>query len=128
MALPFVVAPTFLLLVLLVLRYRKRTEYHKRFMLLATVQAVTPALGSPLPGDLVPLGALVGLAAFLVGLVVYDFVSLRRIHVATLIGIAVMVVSVPARLYLGRTEVWENFAPSLIGESDLARHDQLGHG
>lgn len=116
LALPFVVAPTFFLLVALALWYRKKPEVHKRLMLLATIQGVTPALGRlPLPESLVPLGFVVGLAALFVGVIAYDFLTRRRIHAATAFGIGVVAASVPARLYLGRTEMWEAFATKLIG-------------
>ena len=71
---------------------RRRPQWHKRLMLLASISIVSPAMGrmwrlvpvlNGLNSTLLTLGALLLL---LVGLALYDVFSLRRVHPATLAG------------------------------------------
>lgn len=70
--------------------FRHRTEAHKRLMTIASIGLIAPALARivrwPIFGG--DAGALVPvvLLALLVSVVVYDFVSRRRPHPATIIG------------------------------------------
>ncbi len=101
--------------------WRRRPDYHKRLMLLATVAMMVPALAritrmiqpSVIPGGV--WGALILVNLFFLALVAFDLVRLRRVHPATMIGVAINLVSWPARLRLGYTDAWQGFADSLIG-------------
>ncbi len=71
--------------------FRRRPESHKRLMLLASVSIVGQALGrighwplfDGLPGIFLPT---CGLVFFLGSVVIYDVVTTRRVHPATLLG------------------------------------------
>jgi uncharacterized membrane protein YozB (DUF420 family) len=100
---------------------RRKPDYHKRLMLLATVSLLLPA-GSRIstyffkgilpPG---PLGGLVLTDLFIAALVAYDLKKQGRLHPATLWGGGLMLLSQPARLWLSQTEAWNAFAARLIG-------------
>jgi hypothetical protein len=47
---------------------------------------------------------------FVLGIVAYDYLTLRRVHTATLWGGLFLVASQPARLVIGRTGLWQAFA------------------
>jgi len=96
--------------------YRRRADYHKRFMLLATMAMLVPALARIMrltePPFLPPgvYGGLVVLNVFLIALVMFDLRRRGRLHPATLWGIAIYLTTWPARLTLGHAEPWQTFA------------------
>ena len=93
---------------------RRNKDMHKRLMLLAYISIIVAAVAR-LPGVL-PLGPLAffGLGYFLVVVaVIYDLVSRRRVHKAYLWGGALMVASVPLRLAISDTGLWQAFAQAL---------------
>jgi hypothetical protein len=95
---------------------RRDKESHKRLMLLAYISIIVAAVAR-LPGVL-PLGPLgfFGLAfVFLAAAIVYDFVSRRRVHPVYIWGGALLVASVPARLFVSTTEAWMSLARFLTG-------------
>jgi hypothetical protein len=90
---------------------RRRVDYHKRLVLIATLELVIAAVAR-WPG-VAPFGppAFFGLTdLFLVALVVYDFKSRRRIHPATLWGGLFFLASQPLRLVIGLSAPWIAFA------------------
>jgi len=93
---------------------RRNKDMHKRLMLLAYISIIVAAVAR-LPGVL-PLGPLAffGLGYSLVVVaVIYDLVSRRRVHKAYLWGGALMVASVPLRLAISDTGLWQAFAQAL---------------
>jgi hypothetical protein len=118
---PFASALLFGAYVAAALWWRKRPDYHKRLMLLATIAILLPA-GARLatyffkgilpPG---PPGGLVLTDLFIAALVAYDLVNQGRLHPATLWGGGLMLLSQPGRLWLSQTEAWNAFAARLIG-------------
>ena len=93
--------------------YRRRADVHKRLMLLATI-AILPAATARLPFAFIqqvgPL-AFFGLAdLFILVCLIYDLISRRRPHPATLWGGLLIVASQPLRLMLGQTQAWLTFA------------------
>ncbi len=93
--------------------FRRRADVHKRLMLLATI-AILPAATARLPFAFIqqvgPL-AFFGLAdLFIVACLIYDLVSRRRFHRATVWGGLLIVASQPLRLMLGHTQAWITFA------------------
>jgi hypothetical protein len=95
---------------------RRNQEAHKRLMLLAYISIIVAAVAR-LPGVL-PLGPLgfFGLAfVFLLIAIIYDLVSRRRVHPAYIWGGALLVASVPLRLMISGTGVWQTVARFLVG-------------
>ena len=122
-----VVFPTLLGSALLL---RKRTDYHKRLVLIATLELVAAAVAR-VPGIVVPLGGLgplgpVGLFGitdlFLIAIALYDWKTLRRVHPATLWGGLFLITSQPLRLLINSTAAWQS---SRIGSRIGSAHD--GH-
>jgi hypothetical protein len=84
---------SFALFVSIAFAFRRRSEIHKRLMLLASIYAVTPALArvGDIPALLLTgstetneqLFLIGGLLTLLFALVVYDVVALRRVHRVT---------------------------------------------
>jgi phosphoglycerol transferase MdoB-like AlkP superfamily enzyme len=110
-----VVFPTLLGTALLL---RKRTDYHKRLVLIATLELVSAAVAR-LPGVFVPLGGIgplgpVGLFGitdlFLIAIALYDWRALGRVHPATLWGGLFLIASQPLRLLINATPAWQSFA------------------
>lgn len=103
------------------LLWRRKPDFHKRLMLLATVALLLPAgaristyffRGILPPG---PPGGLMLTDLFIAALMVYDFRKQGRLHPATLWGGGLMLLSQPGRLWLSQTEAWNTFAAHLIG-------------
>jgi hypothetical protein len=86
---------------------RRRTAFHKRLMLLGTIDPLNAAVDR-LPGvgvsGLAPF--YYGTDMFLLALVLYDVVSLRRIHPATLWGGLFLVASQWLRVTVADTTAW----------------------
>jgi hypothetical protein len=96
------------------LALRRDKEAHKRLMLLAYVSIVVAAVGR-LPGVL-PLGppAFFGLTfLFVVAAGIYDLLSRRHVHRVYLWGGALIIISVPLRLFLSGTGAWRALAELL---------------
>jgi hypothetical protein len=95
---------------------RRRTDFHKRLVIVATLELVTAAVAR-WPG-VTPLGppAFFGITdLFLVALVVYDFTTRGRLHPATLWGGLFLIASQPLRLLVGTSDTWTAFAEWLTG-------------
>ncbi len=118
-AFPVFAISIFALFVAIAIANRHRPDFHKRFMLLATMSMTVPALArivtqttEGIPGA---LGALVLVNVFLLALVIYDFASRGRLHAATLWGGGFLLISEPLRVVIGHTEPWRDFARALMG-------------
>jgi len=93
--------------------FRRKVDVHKRLMLLATI-AILPAAVARLPFAFIqangPL-AFFGLAdLFIIPCVIYDIISLGRVHRATVLGGLLIIASQPLRLMIAGTETWLSFA------------------
>jgi hypothetical protein len=99
------------------LAYRTRPDVHKRFMLLATIAMLPAAIGRAM-GRLFGAGhpALFfgAVAFFLLAIVIYDRRKLGRVHPVTFWGGLALMLSFPARLALGKTDLWLTFAARLV--------------
>jgi hypothetical protein len=118
---PFSTATLFGAYVAAALWWRRKPDYHKRLMLLATVSLLLPAgaristyffKGILPPG---PPGGLVLTDLFIAALVAYDLKKQGRLHPATLWGGGLMLLSQPGRLWLSQTDGWNALAARLIG-------------
>jgi hypothetical protein len=101
----------FPLLIGAALWYRQRTDFHKRLMIIGTLELVTAAVAR-LPGiaQLGPPAFFGGVDLFLVTIVIYDLATLKRVHPATLWGGVVLIASQPLRLVIGLSPAWATFA------------------
>lgn len=95
---------------------RKRREWHKRFMLLATIVLVLPAIGRfdgllyahfGTPRTVLPL---VVSAIFVAWAWVHDWRKLGRVHPAMLYGGPFLLIAIPFRAWVGTTAAWQPFA------------------
>jgi hypothetical protein len=99
---------------------RQRPDYHKRFMLLATIALLLPALARlvryfDLP--LLPVGVLGGLVLlnlYPLTLVAFDLKQRGRVHPATMWGAALFFLAWPGRLVLGSSAAWQHLARALV--------------
>ena len=100
--------------------YRRRADVHKRLMLLATISILAAAIAR-LPFAIMQAGppAFFGITdVFVVACLLYDLITLKRIHRATALAALLIVASQPLRLMLGGTHAWLAFASWL---TNLAR-------
>ncbi|MEW6211895.1 MAG: hypothetical protein AB1631_26300 [Acidobacteriota bacterium] len=107
----------FAVLIATALYFRRRSDVHKRLMLLAAVNLLAPAIARiPLQfietgGPLVFFG-LTDLCALVC--IVFDTIRNRRLHPAYLWGGLLVVASQPLRLMLAGTDAWMQFATWLV--------------
>ena len=123
-ALQFLAVPVFDMLVFAILVgtalyvRRRRLDIHKRLMLLAAVNLLTPAIAR-IPLHFIQTGGplvFFGLTDLcLLACVAYDSVKNRRLHPAFLWGTLLIIVSQPLRLMLSGTDAWMRFATMLVG-------------
>lgn len=95
---------------------RRRPDVHKRLILIATAGLVEAAFGRfPWAALGVPpaAGALLGLGILLVLIVLYDVVSLRRIHRATMWAVPLTFVMNAAAVPVGMTAWWHHLAAAI---------------
>ena len=115
---PFTSIGLFALFVALAFANRHRSDWHKRFMLVATINVVIPALARMtlllpfLPRGV--LGAMVIVNVFLVALALFDWRSLGRLHPATMWAAGITLLSEPARFLIARSDWWPDIARALI--------------
>jgi hypothetical protein len=116
MVIPFATVLVFPSLVGAALVLRRRTDVHKRLMLIATTDLLSAAVAR-LPGvnALAPIGFFAVTDLFVVALVAYDVLTLRRIHPATLCGGAFLIGAQLLRIGIANTEPWLLFAGWLTG-------------
>jgi hypothetical protein len=92
--------------------YRRRPDVHKRLMMLATISILAAAIAR-LPFAIMQAGppAFFGLTdVFVLVCIVYDLITLKRVHRATALAALLIVASQPLRLILGGTHAWLAFA------------------
>jgi hypothetical protein len=121
-ALQFLIIPLgdmfiFAVLIGLALYYRRKLHVHKRLMLLAAINVMTPAIAR------IPLSFIINggpLAFFgltdlcLIVAVAFDTIKNRRLHPVFLWGSIFLIVMQPLRLLLSGTSVWMSFAAALV--------------
>jgi len=112
LAVPVLGMLVFAVLVAAALYYRTRSPAaHKRLMLLGTLELVTAGVSRlPVVAEWGPLGFFAITDVFVVAIVAFDIVALRRPHAATLWGGAFFIASQPARLAIGGSPLWLSFA------------------
>jgi hypothetical protein len=109
----------FSVLVFFAYRARRQPAAHKRLILIATIGLIDAAVGrwpiaflqtNPKMQDLVPF-------AFLLVVMLYDLVSLRKIQKATIWASLFLIVVHLARVPIGFTSAWQAFATKMLGHA-----------
>lgn len=108
----------FAVLVTLALALRRRSAYHKRLMLLATLAMLTPAMAR-LPFEFIKAGGppvIFGLTDLvIIACIAFDTAKNRRLHPAFAAGLAFVIVGQIGRLVISQTPQWMTFAKWLVG-------------
>ncbi len=116
LALDFGACLAFTIFIGLALYLRRRSDIHKRLMLLGSCSILLPALGR-IPGFFSE-GGLWGLVGFTeimpLAFILYDTVRCRRLHPAFAWGGLGIVLSWPTFLLVGSTESWLRFTEWLV--------------
>jgi hypothetical protein len=116
LAIPLFDMVVFAILVGTGLYFRRRLDTHKRLMTLATISLMSAPIAR-IPLALLKAGppAFFGLTdLFIVACIIYDLVTRRRVHPATIWGGLLIVASQPLRLMVSGTPAWMAFAGWLI--------------
>src|ERR1044072_4493272 len=121
-ALQFLVIPlvdmlVFSILIGLALYYRRKLHVHKRLMLLAAMNLLTPAIARIPFNFIINGGPLVffGLTdVILLACVAFDTFKHRRMHPVFLWGTIFIIATQPLRVLLATTDIWMRFAAALI--------------
>ena len=118
LAIPLGVILVFGTLVAAAIANRRRPDWHKRLMLLATISMLTPAIAR-LPIDALHAGGIVAFMgvtdALAIACIAWDTARNRRLHPAFLRGAIFLVASQPAMLLLAQSAAWQPVARWLAG-------------
>ena len=114
MTTPIFSMASFLILVAAAIVYRARPQMHKRLMLLATINLLDAPIAR-WPGAPGPTTVFVLVDLFIVGGVVYDLVTRRRVDPVYVWGGAIVVAGQFLREVVGQTAAWNAFARAIIG-------------
>jgi hypothetical protein len=108
LAIPLFDMALFAILVGTALYFRHQLEWHKRLMTLGMISLLAAPIAR-LPFDLLKAGppAFFGLAdLFIVAILIYDLMTRRKVHPATIWGGLLIVASQPLRLMISGTAGW----------------------
>ena len=115
-AIPLIGIVAFSIVIFASWRARRRPDAHKRLILIATMGLVAAAFGR-FPWDRIGLppaaGATTGLGALLLLLVIYELVTIHRIHRSTMWAAPLVLASVALSVPIGMTHAWHAFARML---------------
>lgn len=96
--------------------FRRRADFHKRLILIGTVELITAAIARlPVIVSIGPPAFFAAADCFIVALAVYDYRTRGRVHPATLWGGLFLIASQPLRLIVSGTPAWQSFAGWLAG-------------
>lgn len=107
----------FVALVVLGLIYRRQRDFHSRFMLLANLSILAPAIAR-IPLDVIERGGLTLIFILkdvcVLAFVFYDVASTRRLHPATVWASLFIIASYPVTRMVGTSSVWIDIAKWLV--------------
>ncbi len=117
LAIPIGVVLVFGLFVTAAILMRRKSDWHRRLMLLASIAILTPAIAR-LPIDALHAGGILLFFALndliAIACVAWDTARNRRLHPAFGWGTALLVLSQPAMLALAGSSAWMSFATRLV--------------
>jgi len=115
-AIPLIGIAGFTIVIYASWRARRRPDAHKRLILVATMGLVAAAFGR-FPWDRIGLppaaGAVTGLGILMLILIIYELISIRRIHRSTMWAAPFVFASVALAVPIGMTPAWHAFAALL---------------
>ena len=115
-AIPLIGIVGFTIVIYAAWRARRRPDAHKRLMLIATMGLVAAAFGR-FPWARIGLppaaGADTGLGILILILIVYELISIHRIHRSTMWAAPVVFLTVALAVPIGMTPAWHAFAALL---------------
>jgi hypothetical protein len=103
------------------LALRKRREWHKRLMLMATLTLLVPAIGRLDTLIMLPLGlprawlALPVSIAFVAWTWANDWQRRGNVHAANIVGGTLLLISIPLRRWIGMQDWWVSIANWILG-------------
>jgi hypothetical protein len=112
-AIPLIGISAFTIVIFAAWRARRKPDAHKRLILLATIGLVEAAFGRfPWSRMSIPqaAGAVTGLGILVLLVLVYDLVSIHRIHRSTAWAAPLIFASGALAVPIGMTPVWHSFA------------------
>ena len=118
MSVPIGTIVAFAALLTAALVMRRRADWHKRLMLLATIALIIPGaarLSSYFTGRNNPAIGIIATVPLVAWCCIEDRRRIGRVHPAYQIAGTLLVLSLPARLAVGYTEPWQRFAQWLVG-------------
>jgi hypothetical protein len=117
LAIPLLGIFSFAIVIFAAWRTRRRPDAHKRLVLLATIGLAEAAFGR-FPWNQIGLppaaGAVTGLGLMVLLVIVYDLISLHRIHRSTLWAAPLTFVLGAFAVPIGMTAAWHSFAAFLL--------------
>jgi hypothetical protein len=117
LAIPLITITAFAIVIAAAWRARRRPDAHKRLVLIATMQLVAAAFGR-FPWARIGLppaaGAVTGLGCLLLILLVFEWITLRRIHRSTMWAAPLVLVCTALAVPIGMTTAWHTFASWLV--------------
>jgi hypothetical protein len=115
-AIPLVGIVAFTIVIFASWRARRRPDAHKRLILLATIGLVGAAFGR-FPWGRIGLppaaGAVTGIGVLILFLLIYELITIRRIHRSTIWAAPLVFLSVALAVPIGMTHAWHAFAAML---------------
>jgi hypothetical protein len=115
-AIPLIGIVGFTIVIYAAWRARRRPDAHKRLVLIATMGLVAAAFGR-FPWARIGLppaaGAVTGLGILLLILILYELISIRRLHRSTMWAAPFVFASVALAVPIGMTPAWHGFAALL---------------
>jgi hypothetical protein len=115
-AIPLIGIASFTVVIYASWRARRRPDVHKRLILIATMGLVGAAFGR-FPWARIGLppaaGAVTGIGILLLILIIYELISIRRIHRSTMWAAPLVFASVALAVPIGMTPAWHAFAALL---------------
>jgi hypothetical protein len=112
-AIPLIGIVAFAVVIYASWRARRRPDAHKRLILIATMGLVAAAFGR-FPWDRIGLppaaGAVTGLGILILILLIYELITIRRIHRSTMWAAPLVFASVALAVPIGMTPAWHSFA------------------
>jgi hypothetical protein len=106
----------FIILYSLAIYRRRHSEYHKRLVLFASIAIILPSLGRI--AQATNINEFITLPILLLLMVVpliYDSRTLREVHRATVLGIALVIAGIALAISLIESPAWSKFLEATIG-------------